>query len=225
MLNCFLNLLVDAHSALYLTNVAFFSMGATNDTDFGSEGEKAEELGVERFRKLFDSEMGRMDEEEFKRAEKLPVAVVLDNVRSANNVGSAFRTCDAFRMEKMVLCGITGCPPAADIHKTALGAEFSMKWEYGRSTVEVVRGMKEEGRCIVAVEQAENSTALQEMQLEKGRSYAFVFGNEVGGVQQEVMDLADMCVEIPQYGTKHSLNVSVSIGIVLWEAARELNGE
>ncbi|MFB0973787.1 MAG: TrmH family RNA methyltransferase [Bacteroidales bacterium] len=118
---------------------------------------------------------------------------------------------------------MTGCPPAADIHKTALGAEFSMKGEYGRSTVEAGREMKEEGRCIVTVEQAENSTALQEMRLERGRSYAFVFGNEVEGVQQEVMDLADACVEIPQYGTKHSLNVSVSVGIVLWEAARELN--
>ena len=200
-----------------------FRSGAGGNCGGEKGGKRCGTEEERKFRKLFDSEMGRMDDDEFKRAEKLPVAVVLDNVRSANNVGSAFRTCDAFRMEKIVLCGITGCPPAADIHKTALGAEFSMKWEYGRSTVEVVREMKEEGRCIVTVEQAENSTALQEMRLERGRSYAFVFGNEVEGVQQEVMDLADICVEIPQYGTKHSLNVSVSVGIVLWEAARELN--
>jgi 23S rRNA (guanosine2251-2'-O)-methyltransferase len=174
------------------------------------------------FRKLFDSELGRMDEEEFKRAEKLPVAVVLDNVRSANNVGSAFRSCDAFRMEKMVLCGITGRPPSADIHKTALGAEFSMTWEYSKSTVEAVKAMRSEGRCIVSVEQAEHSTPLQDLKLERGRSYAFIFGNEVDGVQQEVLDLSDLCVEIPQFGTKHSLNVSVSVGIVLWQVALNL---
>lgn len=175
-----------------------------------------------QFRKLFDSELGRMDGEEFRRSDKIPAAIVLDNVRSGHNVGSAFRTCDAFRIEKIWLCGICGKPPSADIHKTALGAEFSMDWEYSGSTPSVVRMLREAGYCVVAVEQAEHSTPLQEMELDPGRKYAFVFGNEVDGVQQEVLDQCDLCIEIPQYGTKHSLNVSVSVGIVCWEAAKQL---
>jgi tRNA G18 (ribose-2'-O)-methylase SpoU len=172
------------------------------------------------FRKLYNEELGRISAEEYKSAQKQPVAVVLDNVRSGHNVGSAFRSADAFRIEKVVLCGICATPPSQEIHKTALGAEFSVPWEHYDDTVEAVRALKEQGWTLVGVEQAENSTMLQDFVPEAGRRYAFVFGNEVFGVAQEVMDLCDMALEIPQEGTKHSLNVSVSVGIVLWDAVR-----
>lgn len=172
------------------------------------------------FRKLYNEELGRISAEEYKSAQKQPVAVVLDNVRSGHNVGSAFRSADAFRIEKVVLCGICATPPSQEIHKTALGAEFSVPWEHHDDTVEAVRALKEQGWTLVGVEQAENSTMLQDFVPEAGRRYAFVFGNEVFGVAQEVMDLCDMALEIPQEGTKHSLNVSVSVGIVLWDAVR-----
>jgi len=172
------------------------------------------------FRKLYNEELGRISAEEYKSAQKQPVAVVLDNVRSGHNVGSAFRSADAFRIEKVVLCGICATPPSQEIHKTALGAEFSVPWEHYDDTVEAVRALKEQGWTLVGVEQAENSTMLQDFVPEAGRCYAFVFGNEVFGVAQEVMDLCDMALEIPQEGTKHSLNVSVSVGIVLWDAVR-----
>lgn len=168
------------------------------------------------FRKLLNSELGRMSVEQYQDAEKAPVVLVLDNIRSQHNIGSAFRTCDAFRAAKIHLCGICAVPPTAEIHKSALGAEFSVGWEYCPRTMDVIGRLKEEGYVIVSVEQAENSTMLQDFHLEKGRKYAFVFGNEVKGVQQEVVDASDLCLEIPQYGTKHSLNVSVSIGVVLW---------
>ena len=174
------------------------------------------------FRKLYNEELRRIGVEEYKQAEKAPVAVVLDNVRSGHNVGSAFRTCDAFRIEKIYLCGICAVPPSQEIHKTALGAEFSVDWEHYDDTLEAVRALKEQGWILVGVEQAENSTMLQEFVPEEGKRYAFVFGNEVFGVAQEVMDLCDMALEIPQAGTKHSLNVSVSVGIVLWDAIRRL---
>lgn len=172
------------------------------------------------FRKLYNEELGRISAEEYKSAQKQPVAVVLDNVRSGHNVGSAFRSADAFRIEKVVLCGICATPPSQEIHKTALGAEFSVPWEHYDDTVEAVRALKEQGWTLVGVEQAENSTMLQDFAPVKGQRYAFVFGNEVFGVAQEVMDLCDMALEIPQEGTKHSLNVSVSVGIVLWDAVR-----
>lgn len=172
------------------------------------------------FRKLYNEELGRISAEEYKSAQKQPVAVVLDNVRSGHNVGSAFRSADAFRIEKVILCGICATPPSQEIHKTALGAEFSVPWEHYDDTVEAVRALKEQGWTLVGVEQAENSTMLQDFVPEAGRRYAFVFGNEVFGVAQEVMDLCDMALEIPQEGTKHSLNVSVSVGIVLWDAVR-----
>lgn len=168
------------------------------------------------FRKLLNSELGRMGVEEYKAAEKAPVVLVLDNIRSQHNIGSAFRTCDAFRVGKIYLCGISAVPPSAEIHKSALGAEFSVEWEHSDDTLEAVRNLKEEGYEIVSVEQAENSTALPDFRAEEGRKYALVFGNEVKGVEQSVVDFSDCCLEIPQYGTKHSLNVSVSIGIVLW---------
>ena len=174
------------------------------------------------FRKLYNEELGRISVDEYKSAKKAPVAVVLDNVRSGHNVGSAFRTCDAFRIEKVWLCGICAVPPSNEVHKTALGAEFSMDWEHCASAAEAVQRLKAEGWTLVGVEQAENSTMLQDFSPEDGKRYAFVFGNEVSGVAQEVMDLCDIALEIPQEGTKHSLNVSVSVGIVLWEAVRRL---
>ncbi len=172
------------------------------------------------FRKLYNEELGRISVEEYKSAQKHPVAVVLDNVRSGHNVGSAFRSADAFRIEKVVLCGICAVPPSQEIHKTALGAEFSVSWEHYDNTVDAVRALKEEGWTIVGVEQAENSVMLNKFEPAADRRYAFVFGNEVFGVGQDVMDLCDMALEIPQQGTKHSLNVSVSVGIVLWDAVR-----
>lgn len=168
------------------------------------------------FRKLLNSELGRIGVEEYKAAEKAPVVLVLDNIRSQHNIGSAFRTCDAFRVGKIYLCGISAVPPSAEIHKSALGAEFSVGWEHFDDTLEAVRKLKEEGYEIVSVEQAENSTLLPDFKAEEGRKYALVFGNEVKGVDQSVVDSSDCCLEIPQYGTKHSLNVSVSIGVVLW---------
>ena len=169
------------------------------------------------FRKLLNNELGRLSVEEFKSTEKSPAVVVLDNIRSQHNVGSAFRTCDAFRVGKLYLCGICTTPPSAGIHKSALGAEFSVDWEHCPDTLSTVRRLRDEGYMIISVEQAENSTKLGSFAMEPGRRYAFVFGNEVKGVQQSVVDASDLCLEIPQYGTKHSLNVSVSIGIVLWD--------
>jgi len=168
------------------------------------------------FRKLLNSELGRISVEEYKITPKMPVVLVLDNVRSQHNIGSAFRTCDAFKVGKLYLCGICAVPPSAEIHKSALGAEFSVEWEHFEETMDVVEKLRGEGYVIVSVEQAENSTMLGDFKMEEGRKYAFIFGNEVKGVQQSVVDASDNCLEIPQYGTKHSLNVSVSIGVVLW---------
>lgn len=174
------------------------------------------------FRKLSNSELGRQSLEEFRSSAKLPVVVVLDNIRSQHNIGSAFRTADAFGLEKIWLCGLCAVPPTAEIHKSALGAEFSMEWEYSEKTLPVVERLKAEGYTVVSVEQAEDSTALQDFIPEEGRRYAFIFGNEVKGVQQEVVSAGDICLEIPQFGTKHSLNVSVSIGVVLWHVVSKL---
>ena len=171
-------------------------------------------------KKLTVEEMHRLTVEEFKRAPKLPLTVVLDNVRSLHNVGSVFRTADAFRIEKIVLCGITACPPSAEIHKTALGAEEAVAWEYAADTLQAVFDLKEAGYETLAVEQAENSHKLGAFVFEKEKKYALVLGNEVKGVRQDVVDACDGVVEIPQHGTKHSLNVSVTAGIVMWEASR-----
>lgn len=175
------------------------------------------------FRKLLNSELHRLSVDEFKSAEKSSSVVILDNIRSLHNVGSVFRTCDAFRLGRIYLCGICACPPSPEIHKSALGAEFSVDWEYRENTAELVRQLKEEGYTIVSVEQAENSTSLEDFHPEEGHKYAYVFGNEVKGVSQEVVNDSDLCLEIPQYGTKHSLNVSVSVGIVLWCVAGTLH--
>lgn len=170
-------------------------------------------------RKLEVTELNRISAEEFKVMNKLPLVVVLDNVRSLHNVGSVFRTSDAFLVEKIVLCGITSCPPNAEIHKTALGAEYSVEWEYFENTLEAVELLKNEGYCIYSIEQVENSTMLDEIKLDKNpqQKYAVILGNEVHGVAQEVVDASDDCIEIPQFGTKHSLNVSVSAGLIIWK--------
>lgn len=164
-----------------------------------------------------------MSVDEFKESEKMPLVVVLDDVRSMYNVGSVFRTSDAFRVAAIHLCGITAQPPHAEIHKTALGAEDSVEWEYFPSAKDSVRALQEQGFKVFAVEQAEGSTMLQNLSLgnDKGK-YAIVMGNEVKGVNQEVVDMCDGCIEIPQFGTKHSLNVSTTAGIVIWEFAKKL---
>lgn len=173
-------------------------------------------------RKLKITELNRISLDEFHRAEKLPLVVVLDQVRSLYNVGSVFRTSDAFRLTAIYLCGITATPPQPEIHKTALGAEDAVDWFYYEHTQEAVAALKSDGYEVLAVEQVEGSTMLQHLQLSLAKKYAIVLGNEVKGVQQEVVDMCDGCVEIPQFGTKHSLNVSVTAGILIWEFARLL---
>ena len=173
-------------------------------------------------RKKLVTEMGRIDRDAFMQAEKLPLVVVLDNVRSLHNVGSVFRTSDAFRVERIVLCGITATPPSVEIHKTALGAEDVVEWQYFESTVDAVAALRGEGCKIYSIEQCQGSIALQDFVTAPGERYAVVFGNEVKGVQQVVVDASDGALEIPQFGTKHSLNVSVTAGMVIWEFARKL---
>ncbi len=168
-------------------------------------------------RKLKLEELNRISQEEFKAKEKTPVILVLDNIRSLHNVGAAFRTGDAFLINKIYLCGITGTPPNRELHKSALGAEDTVVWEHKTTTTEAVKELKAGGWKIVCLEQAEGSTLLHDFIPEKNEKYAFVFGNEVFGVEDEVIALADACLEIPQFGTKHSFNVSVSMGIVLWD--------
>ena len=173
-------------------------------------------------RKLRTIEMKRLTVEEFREADKLPLVVVLDDVRSMYNVGSVFRTCDAFRVEKICLCGITSTPPHAEIHKTALGAEDSVSWQYCNTALAAVRELKKQGYTVFSVEQAEGSTSLPSFVPEKGRKYAVVMGNEVKGVHQEVIDESNGCLEIPQLGVKHSMNVSVTTGIIIYHFAREM---
>lgn len=174
-------------------------------------------------RKLLNIELGRVTAEEYKELPDSGIVIVLDNVRSAYNVGSAFRTADSFKIDKVWLCGICAVPPSAEIHKSALGAEESVEWEYVRDTMDAVRRLKEEGYTIVSAEQTAESVMLDGFVPEKGRKYAVVFGNEVSGVSQEVVDASDFSLEIPQYGTKHSLNVSVSVGVMLWHFRLMMN--
>lgn len=171
-------------------------------------------------KKIGNSELRRPTPGQFAAAEKNPVTVILDNIRSLNNIGSFFRTCDAFAMERIVLCGITAVPPNKEIHKTALGAELTVSWEYYREAAPVIRELRSRGYRIVAVEQAEGAVSLEEYRVMAGGKYALVFGNEVSGVSQDVMDICDEAIEIPQHGTKHSLNVAVAGGVVLWEFFR-----
>jgi len=168
-------------------------------------------------RKLKNSELDRLDVDAFKGAKKTPIIVVLDNIRSLNNIGSVFRTADAFLIEKIYLCGITATPPHKDIHKTALGATDSVAWEYAESTLEVLKELKKNSIETIAIEQAENAIFLNDYAIDETKKYAVVFGNEVKGVSQEVVTHCDAIIEIPQYGTKHSLNISVSAGVVIWD--------
>ena len=174
-------------------------------------------------RKLLNIELGRVSVEDYKELPESGLVVVLDNVRSAHNVGSAFRTADSFKIDKVWLCGICAVPPSAEIHKSALGAENSVAWEHVDDTMEAVRMLKAEGYTIVSAEQTIGSVMLDEFEPVKGYRYALVFGNEVSGVSQEVVDASDFSLEIPQYGTKHSLNVSVSIGVILWHFRLGIN--
>lgn len=177
-------------------------------------------------RKLANSELERKSVEEFRAAEKLPIVLVLDNVRSAYNVGSVFRTADAFPVEEIYLCGITGYPPHKEILKTALGATETVKWKYSKSTLEVIAELKNTGYKIFAIEQAEGSIMLNNFKLSTSNNkIALVFGHEVNGVQQDIMNVCDGCIEIPQGGTKHSLNIAVSAGVVLWEFFRTVSKE
>jgi len=169
--------------------------------------------------------MHRLTVDEFKAASKLPLVVVLDNVRSLHNVGSVLRSCDAFRVEAVYLCGITATPPSAEIHKTALGAEDSVTWKYFAETSDAVDELHANATKVFAVEQVANATMLQSLETKGGEHYAVVLGNEVKGVQQTVVDRCDGCLEIPQFGTKHSLNVSVAAGIVVWEFAKKIGNK
>lgn len=173
-------------------------------------------------KKLRTIEMQRLSVDEFREAEKLPLVVVLDDVRSMHNVGSVFRTGDAFRIEAVYLCGITSTPPMAEIHKTALGAEDSVSWRYFKDVMEAVESLKADGYEVYSVEQAHGSTMLQDFTPYNNKRYAVVLGNEVKGVHQEVIDLSDGCLEIPQFGTKHSMNVSVTAGIIIWHFAQTI---
>lgn len=168
------------------------------------------------------TELNRISVDDFKKAEKLPVIVILDNIRSLNNIGSIFRTSDAFLIEAIYLCGITATPPNAEIHKTALGAENSVDWIYFEQTEDAIKQLKSKGFLINAIEQAQNSIMLENLDLNNNSKYAIVLGNEVKGVSQAVVDMCDNCIEIPQFGTKHSLNVSVAGGIVIWDFFRKL---
>lgn len=173
-------------------------------------------------RKLKNSELDRLSIEDFKTAKKTPIIIVLDNIRSLNNIGSVFRTSDAFLIEKIYLCGITATPPHKDIHKTALGSTDTVDWEYAENTLDVIEKLKQDDVKICAIEQAENATMLNNFVPKQQTTYALVFGNEVKGVHQEVVSLSDVVIEIPQFGTKHSLNISVSCGVVVWDVFSKL---
>lgn len=175
-------------------------------------------------RKLAVTELQRIDIDTFKQSQKIPLVMVLDNVRSLHNIGSIFRTADAFRVEHIYLCGITATPPHAEIHKTALGAENSVEWTFFEDTIDAVKHLQAQGFIVYAVEQAENSIELTNLTLDPTKQYAMVVGNEVKGVGQVVVDACQGCIEIPQFGTKHSLNVSIAAGLVMWDAFKQLYG-
>jgi tRNA G18 (ribose-2'-O)-methylase SpoU len=174
-------------------------------------------------RKLENSELERKSVEDFKKSEKTPLILVLDDIRSLHNIGSVFRTADAFLIEKIILCGITATPPNKEIHKTALGATETVTWEHRENVLEVITDLKKENITTLAIEQVESSIFLQDFKVDKKQKYALIFGNEVYGVAQEAVALCDGCIEIPQLGTKHSLNISVSAGIVVWDLFKQFN--
>ncbi len=173
-------------------------------------------------RKLENSELDRKSVDAFKNADKTPLIIILDDIRSLHNIGSVFRTADAFLIEKIYLCGITATPPHKEIQKTALGATETVAWEHSQSVTEVISKLKSEGTTVLAVEQVENAHLLDEFKVDIHQKYALVFGNEVYGVSQEAVELCDGCIEIPQLGTKHSLNIAVSAGIVIWDLFKQL---
>ncbi|PTT06129.1 RNA methyltransferase [Flavobacterium sp. HMWF030] len=174
-------------------------------------------------RKLENSELDRKSIEDFKKSDKTPLIIVLDDIRSLHNIGSVFRTSDAFLVEKIILCGITATPPNKEIHKTALGATETVAWEHHENVLEVIENLKKENVITMAIEQVESSVFLQDFKVAKNQKYALVFGNEVYGVAQEAVAICDGCIEIPQLGTKHSLNIAVSAGIVVWDLFQKLN--
>lgn len=173
-------------------------------------------------RKLKNSELDRLSIETFKNVKKTPIIIILDNIRSLNNIGSVFRTSDAFLIEKIYLCGITATPPHKDIHKTALGSTDTVAWEYAENTLELVEKLKSEDVKVISIEQAENAIMLNNFEPKQKTTYALVFGNEVKGVSQDVVNASDLVIEIPQFGTKHSLNISVSCGVVTWDVFSKL---
>jgi len=174
-------------------------------------------------RKLENSELDRKSIEDFKKSEKTPLIIVLDDIRSLHNIGSVFRTADAFLVEKIILCGITATPPNKEIHKTALGATETVAWEHHENVLEVIENLKRENVITFAIEQVESAVFLQDFKVEKNQKYALVFGNEVYGVAQEAVAICDGCIEIPQLGTKHSLNIAVSAGIAVWDIFKKMN--
>jgi tRNA G18 (ribose-2'-O)-methylase SpoU len=192
-------------------NIYFFSSISNIATDL---------VTVPIMKKLLNEELNRKSIEEYRNSAKYPVRVLLDNVRSLNNIGSVFRTCDAFLVEGIILCGITACPPHREISKTALGATESVTWEYIQDTPEAIRKLKDQGYRILAVEQTVHACMLNKFNVSQNEKYVIIFGHEINGVDQEVVNLCDGVIEIPQHGTKHSLNVAVSAGIVLWEFFR-----
>lgn len=173
-------------------------------------------------RKLENRELNRKSIEDFKQSEKTPIIIILDDIRSLHNIGSVFRTADAFLIEKIVLCGITATPPNKEIHKTALGATETVAWEHSKNVLEVIQNLKDQNITVLAIEQVESAVFLQDFEVEKDKKYALVFGNEVFGVSQEAVAICDGCIEIPQLGTKHSLNISVSAGIVVWDLFQKM---
>lgn len=175
-------------------------------------------------RKLENNELERKSVEDFKTAEKTPIIIVLDDIRSLHNIGSVFRTADAFLIEKIYLCGITATPPNKEIHKTALGATETVAWEHHKDVIEVIEKLKKEGTTVLAIEQVESAVFLDDFKIEKDKKYALVFGNEVYGVSQNAVESCNGCIEIPQLGTKHSLNISVSAGIVVWDLFKQFGG-
>ena len=177
---------------------------------------------MSELRKLKITEMNRLTVEEFKEVDKLPLVVVLDEVRSLHNIGAVFRTSDAFLVNCIYLCGITATPPHPEMHKTALGAEYTVDWKYFKRTQDAVNELHNDGYTVLAIEQCAGSTLLDELVLEKGRKYAIVLGNEVKGIEQKIVDMCDAAIEIPQFGTKHSLNVSVATGIVIWDFFKQI---
>jgi len=190
--------------------------------DQGTEKSNSDQRNIIPMRKLANAELNRKSIEEYKRTPKIPVVVVLDNVRSLNNIGSVFRTCDAFMIEALYLCGITATPPHREIQKTALGATDSVDWLYFEHTMEAMARLRSSGYILCAVEQTEKSVMLHDFRPDAAKKYAVVFGHEIHGVDQEVVNACDLSIEIPQLGTKHSINIAVSAGIVLWEIFRRL---